>query len=509
MSVKKTLLLLIFNLPLFLFSAEFTFLHSSSLTFRDRVPHIRVHVREHSGPLSLGGKNKIKCDGKPVETENAEVTLTKTVPGKVRYVVSLEEIARESIKEYRSRLDFWKKRTGGDVRVFVTGGVFSINNRKIDNREFHIAVKGDLDIKDAGRLMMRYRHRFMDSSINLIKVMEKPTGGEFQVEWKENKITCTDFLEIETSANDHDIEGESFPGRLTLYLTPKKGGNIDLVAQSDVESLLEQILPGEMFLSAPLETLKAQAITARTDIFMQLGKRHTTEPFHICSTVHCQKVLWNRKAEPKFKKAVSSTRGEILLHKSLYVVRAPYSSSCGGHTEDVRHVWFTAKKPYLQGVWDGDHDLSLDLTNESDVKKFLSDSYGECNVKLNRRHRWEKRIGKEKMSTLLLKKNVGELLAIEPLRRGVSGRIYRIRLRGTKRSVTIHGELVIRRLLDNLNSSLFLVEKEGDEWVFRGAGWGHGVGMCQMGAIGMGRKGFDCRAILKRYYPGTVVESIY
>ena len=120
------------------------------------------------------------------------------------------------------------------------------------------------------------------------------------------------------------------------------------------------------------------------------------------------------------------------------------------------------------------------------------------------------RFSEEKIETLLnSRKKIGKLVSINALSRGVSGRIYKIEFAGTEGKLVVHGELNIRKLLDNLYSSAFLAHREKNEWVFSGMGWGHGVGMSQMGAISLGRKEKDFRFILKRYYPKTEISKIY
>ena len=489
---------------------EFDFLHSASFSFKENIPYIRVHVKSYENGTKIENIKSFECGNSKIAAKSFTFSVGKFTPAVVKYKIAFQELAQNELKSHVEKSKLWSIKTGMETEIFVHGAIFSINKSTIDNREYFITSKELFSKDESERLLNKFREEFPDHNIVLIPVHESNAKSEIKVMTDEGKnYKCQNLLLIHPKAGFMAGE-DSYSGDKNYFLTPVEKGKAELVIEDSVENILQRILPGEMFLSAPLETLKAQAVAARTDIFMQLGKRHVSEIWHICSEVHCQKVIWNVKIDSKFVQAVKETEGKVLLFNGTHVARAPYCSSAGGRTEDIRNVWFTAEKPYLSGVWDGDEPLDLDLSKEADLRTFLQSGYGEDNIKMNKRHRWEVRFSEEKIENLLnARKKIGKLVSINALSRGVSGRIYKIEFAGTEGKLIIHGELNIRKLLDNLYSSAFLARKEGDEWIFSGMGWGHGVGMSQMGAVSLGRKEKDFRFILKRYYPKTEISKIY
>lgn len=482
--------------------------HSASFSFEDSIPLIRVHVADFNNGMKIEGLDSFKCNGRIVKAKSIETTVKTYKKADVKYKLSFEEISRDQLKNYQFLVDEWAKRTGEKVGIYVHGAIFSISKSRIDNREYFITIDRQMNKKEAAKLLSRYRKRYPGNNISLIPMLNSTSNSVINVSTAAKKYQCRNAVELRRNGS-MSVNGTSYTNAKSFFLAAASSKKISLAAEASIERLVERILPGEMFLSAPLETLKAQAVAARTDIFMQLGKRHVTEPWHICSEVHCQKVIWGKKIQDKFIQAVKETKGEIILYDGSYVARAPYCSSAGGHTEDIRNVWFTAEKKYLKGIWDGDKPLNLDLRRETDLAQFLKTGYGEDNIKMNKRHRWKKEISTEDMNKYLSKFKIGSIKKLKPIKRGVSGRIYKMDFIGTKGRKTVFGELNIRRLLDNMYSSAFIVKKYRTKWVFKGMGWGHGVGMSQIGAISLGRKGKTYKYILKRYYPGTEVKSLY
>ncbi len=510
--LKKTLALLISNFLFFSLAAseDFRYYFGASLNFKEGIPFVRVHVKNYQKQLEIEGRTSILCGEKTILADSAKISVKKFSKSKISYFVALEELSRSSLKIYKERASFWAEALSSEVEIFTTGAVFSINSSKIDNREYFVVLKGAKDLQTAGKFLGNLQQKFPEASITLKQVLEKEPESTLVVNTGKKEYLCSNVVTIKNDEKSYKFDGEEFKNTSSFFITADSGNTLNLATEESVETILYRILPGEMFLSAPLETLKSQAVAARTDIFMQLGKRHISEPFHICSEVHCQKIKWEEKTiNPKFIQAVDQTRGEIILYSGLYVARAPYSSSCGGHTEDIRNVWFTAEKEYLRGVWDMEEFPELDLTKEENIEQLFKLEGAADNIKINSKFRWSKTISVKDMNNLTKKLKIGEIKAIKPIKRGVSGRIYVLEIEGVSGKTTIYGELNIRKLLDNLNSSLFILSKNESGFVFRGAGWGHGVGLCQMGAIGLGQIGKDYKYILERYYPETVSTKIY
>jgi len=510
--LKIKILILLSFLPLVLFAEaneEFEFLHSASFSFHKGIPHIRAHIGSYDPGVRFDGVSSFDCNGVRVEAKSVTVKSKSYIPADVRHKIILQELSHDEQQDYSKTAEKWKKSLGEEVELYVHGALFSINKSTVDNREYFIALKRLFGGDEAETKLRTLRGLYPDKPITSFQVMQSVSHSEIEATTDDGKkYNCTDLLEV-FPENEISAGGAGFP-KGHYFLTVSEGGRIDFSVEAAVDSLIERILPGEMFLSAPLETLKAQAIAARTDIFMQLGKRHLNEPWHICSEVHCQKIIWNGRIQDKFREAVAQTAGMVITHNGNHVARAPYCSSAGGRTEDIRNVWFTAEKPYLSGVWDGEKPLKLDLSREQDLKKFLETDYGEDNLPMNRRHRWRVVIPSEKLDAMVNSyKKIGILREIRALARGVSGRIYKAEFVGSLSSFVMYGELNIRKLLNNMYSSAFVATRSEEGWVFEGMGWGHGVGMSQMGAVSLGKKGKKYDQILKRYYPGVEIIKLY
>jgi SpoIID/LytB domain protein len=202
-------------------------------------------------------------------------------------------------------------------------------------------------------------------------------------------------------------------------------------------------------------------------------------------------------------------------------VQAYYSASCGGHSEHNEHIWGTPADPTLRGKLDalgaGAKKLAAFKAGVTDdtIADFLAtpaDAAFCGKTKYAKgRYRWTVRKSADELDRLVAADypQVGEVKALTPRERGVSGRVRSLEIEGSKGKVTVDGDLKIRRLFGGLKSTLFQVSRAKGEWVFEGAGFGHGVGMCQTGAIGMAEAGYKYSKILEHYYPGSKIVRLY
>jgi SpoIID/LytB domain protein len=297
-------------------------------------------------------------------------------------------------------------------------------------------------------------------------------------------------------------------------------GKLSVVNAVAADALLSGLVPSEMFPDAPMEALRAQSIAARTELLQKLGVRHFGDPFLLCATQHCQVYSGAGHEHPRTTKAVRSTRGQVLVTKDDELVDARYSATCGGHSEHNEVVWGGDADSSLRGVLDGltDSRFKKGITDRN-IDAFLAQEKGSfcANTRYSKnRYRWEVKVGADELSKQVAKTHpgVGRLQSFKPLRRGISGRITRLRLVGDKGSTEVEGELVIRRLLGGLRSSLFTSKSIGPKdrptsFEFRGAGFGHGVGMCQLGAIGRASAGQTANEILSHYYNDISLHRLY
>ena len=269
--------------------------------------------------------------------------------------------------------------------------------------------------------------------------------------------------------------------------------------------------------------------------------------FDVCADDHCQRYQGITKATSKHvAEAIHATRGQILMDNDE-ICDARFSKCCGGATEEFQYCWENVKKPYLAAIRDvadasscGCNNAAAtelpDLTVEenaerwirtapesfcnTDDKKILSEVLNDYDQETTDFYRWHVTYTQEELKSLIterLKMEFGDILDLVPVERGSSGRICRLKIVGSERTFTIGKELEIRRALSDthLYSSAFVVDKEdvkdGVPQTFRltGAGWGHGVGLCQIGAAVMGAKGYNYDQILLHYYRGAEIKRIY
>ncbi len=309
-------------------------------------------------------------------------------------------------------------------------------------------------------------------------------------------------------------EQQEYEGEFQVYAYPH---GVVVVNETEMEPYLMVVNSSEMHPDAPMEVLKAQTVAARATVLATIGKHHFGEPFDLCNTDHCQVYRGIQRIQDVSRKAVEETWGEVLVY-GHEIVDARYAKTCGGVTEDKVYVWGGRPVPYLRPVVDHHtpHSFVPPLDQEERARAFI-DARPPAYCDLPEQevpylgdilYRWEIQVSAKNLREIVQQKlgeDPGEILEIRPLKRGHSGRIYKLLLKGTKGEWVIFTELEIRRVLSksHLPSSLFYVKREGDLWVFRGAGWGHGVGMCQVGSVGMARAGATYHQILAHYYPGT------
>ncbi len=308
-------------------------------------------------------------------------------------------------------------------------------------------------------------------------------------------------------------------------------GKVTVVNHLQLEHYIKGVVPSEMPASFPVEALKAQAVTARVEALAKVGLRHPQDLFDLCDDVHCQVFSGLSKRAEVTDRVVESTRGIFMIYRNKFA-EAFYAGLCGGHTENNDNVWMMSPEPYLRGGLDmSGKSLRTSLTRENNVKKWIDskpDVYCNANrkdipksVNYGKRYfRWQVEYSREELEKIIREKTgeeFGDLLNLKPIKRGVSGRLIELEIIGSRRHFRIGKELAIRQALSNrtLYSACFYVEKIGSQrgrpakFLLKGAGWGHGVGMCQVGAAVMGHRGKKYDQILTHYYKGVFLEKLY
>ena len=357
-------------------------------------------------------------------------------------------------------------------------------------------------------------------------------------------------------------ETQTFKG--SLEVMKSSNGELTAVNVLDIEDYLQSVISSEMSATSHMELLKAHAVISRSWALCKIqrslggsafacheseGKRicwYGSEPhegFDVCADDHCQRYQGLRAKDHKNAiKAVNETRGLILAYKenptpnsSLLTPNSDYEicdarfyKCCGGVTEQFETCWEDTHFDYLVKVEDFPKERrdTLDLTTEEGAREWiLSSPEAFCNTNdkqilsqvLNDYdqetidfYRWKVVYSQDELTALVARHapQLGKIIDLIPLKRGVSGRIYELKIVGENDSIIIGKELEIRKWLSNshLYSSAFVVEKDDDTFTLYGAGWGHGVGLCQIGAAVMAEKGYTYKEILQHYYPNTEIQ---
>lgn len=355
-------------------------------------------------------------------------------------------------------------------------------------------------------------------------------------------------------------EAQTFPGILKLIVEEEK---LQVVNVVPVEQYLMSVISSEMKAESGLELLKAHAVVSRSWLFAQIKNRREQVGrnsgyfnfpkkdnefirwydredhllFDVCADDHCQRYQGiTRETSPNVVTAIQATRGMVLMDDGD-LCDARFSKCCGGVSEEYSVCWEDKDVSYLQSVRDVDGDTQIpDLTIEAEADKWIRQSPDAfCNTTdktilhqvLNDYdcetadfYRWAVEYTQSELAELIRTKreeDFGDILDLIPIARGKSGRLWKLKIVGTKKTLTIGKELEIRRTLSktHLYSSAFVVEKgevvDGVPSSFQllGAGWGHGVGMCQIGAAVMSEKGYPFDRILTHYYKGADVKQLY
>jgi len=316
------------------------------------------------------------------------------------------------------------------------------------------------------------------------------------------------------------IEDRDYRG--VIEVRRGRPGRLRVINTVDVETYLRGVVPSEMPAGYPVEALKAQAVAARCQALRKAG-RHRREGFDLCAGQHCQVYGGATVEDERSDTAVEETRGEVLVWENR-VADTLYSSNCGGHTANNEDYWVGQRpEPYLRGAPDFDEvelGLSFPLAPE-ELERFLKYAPAvNCNQPGHARAstiRWWSVTPRGELEETLRREvgEFGELLDVRIADRGESGIVRDVAVVGSRKLVRVRGGGDIRRALGGLNSAFFAVEPvkgEGElpvAFVIWGAGWGHQVGMCQVGAAGLAEKGWEYRRILAKYYQGCEVKRRY
>jgi len=528
-------------------------LYEKRMRFAGGEPMISVGIMDGQAEVSL------QADG-PVRLMFDEDRLPKKVyappatrftfrplsarPAKLAYWVVVETTPYLAVEQAQASRREWEGR-GYRVKVFEVGTIVALRGNVLDTRARHVAVGGYARARRAAR---ETRKIFAGHGLRTFVHEEllEPSRGQIGIYDEAGRLIhqATDSAYFGTVQGGliqvKDVEhgrGYRSHGRQTrefwghIYVALDRRGKLSVINSVGAEKLLGGLVPAEIFATAPIEALKAQAVTARGEIFSKLGHRHFGEPFHLCSEQHCQVYAGAGHERPPTNDAVAQTRGLLAVRPRedpaapMSLVDSVYSSTCGGFSEANEAVWdrepSESLRPKLDAI--GKDPLLDEYATGLDDKKLRSFleafppvACARSSFVNKKKFRWRRTFSAGRLAKVGAKLGVGAISNIEILGRGPGGRITGLRITGAAGRRDVLRELPVRRLFGNLNSGLFVLDLERApktgallSATFVGGGWGHGVGMCQVGAIGRAERGHDFEKILGHYYNGAVVERVY
>ncbi len=489
-------------------------------------PHFRLHSRR---PL-----NTTDADNKSYRfpTGETEFTLISVSPAQRQRWLWIGNSREEDVAKKLAPM----LRSGGIATALLPVGLTPESHRW-KARQHRIFIRPEDD--DWENLQRRLQEIQPAGRMTSVEIPESLSKGSVRIRCADgNEMELKTPLELESEdaldlLNAPVGEGFHWQHTETLTLIPPiwiavgSDGGLCAGVRLEVEDYLASVNSSEMPAESPLEFLKAQVVAARSWLLANWGSHHPGEPYTVCGGDHCQCYYGAARIAASSREAVQKTAGEVLMYDGC-VCDARYAKSCGGVTEPAANVWEHTDEPYLGHFRDLPGGEELDLSDEKRFREFqrrrvgadacCSPGYAPLSGKLAdlcRFYRWDETISQEALRDNIRQKiglNLGRIETLIPLRRGPSGRLIELEIVGADGRLRVAPELIIRSALSptHLPSSAFWVEQSANgDFIFHGLGWGHGVGMCQIGAAALAVQGLQYRRILEHYYPNTSLKKIY
>jgi stage II sporulation protein D len=436
------------------------------------------------------------------------------------------------------RLASEKALEGIPCDIWRPGVILKFKNAIFDNSEYWTVTRPFANRREAERFISEYSP---PGEAVIVRDWDREADGDICLldgDWPqkvrivpENETGVIRLHDVMVGIGFHWQHKRTQAIQGILEICFNKAGRLVAINEIDIEDYLKSVNSSEMSADNPVDLLKAQTVAARSTILATMGKHHYDEHYHVCSDDHCQCYHGTENISKYSIKAATTTHGQVLVHNDK-ICDARYAKICGGITEDFQNVWDHQEIGYLQSVCDGRQPLEPALDNEEEVRKFIDgfpDVY--CNTRkyqiksslpYNSKElfRWRLSYSRDQLEQIIREKldtDFGQLIDLVEGQRGKSGRLIYLDIVGSKRTCRIGKELQIRRVLSKsyLYSACFYIERERDgtgviaQFHFHGAGWGHGVGLCQVGATVMAQLGFSYQDILQHYYRNTQLKKIY
>lgn len=509
-----------------------------------KVPRVRFMANQVLDVFAADGRTWL---GEISAGKQCTAVVVESVPAKVAYRVRLGVFEHQdqavALLEDESLSSWHGKVKSAGRPMLVDGEPIS------DNREYW-ALTGEFTTEqDATVLWESLKGKYPEALV-LKDVLVPPKGRVQIVDPNSGVVLFESDLKVRVAPRDYEKtriaiydvivgiefhwehkETQAFRGLYDFVVD--NAGTLTAVNELTLEEYLYSVNSSEMLSICPEELLKAQTICARNTLLATVARHHVDDAFDICADDHCQCYRGSTREAPSSVKTANQTRGEVLVFDGK-VCDTRYSKICGGIMEPAGNVWWEGDIPYLAAGKDAAPDQARNISyisTEEQARAWIDSSPDVfCNTQVEnlpeelhyarKYFRWHVEYERMELEELIKERagvDVGSILDLVPVQRGESGRIMWLDVVGTDGTKRIGKELGIRRALStsHLYSSAFYVEKEmgadglPSKFRLHGAGWGHGAGLCQIGAAVMAHRGHGYKQILAHYFAGTSLTSLY
>ena len=485
---------------------------------------VRVRLTAKQSELTFRASEAVT-----VSSEEGEHTLPAAIysvrasdvaPAKQRFHLFIKTFRPSEANEARQYLAHWKQQ-GYEPELITFGKQLQTESGKvIDGRGLWVSVARLNSMEKATSLKAKLdRHEVFGWIVpettqqgkGLLTIKEVPGKKSLNVRLPA-RLRCKRPIEIRNidfGFWQPQRANRSYSGALEIAIGPD--GLLEVYETLPIEDYLAGVLPAEMPAEWPVEALKAQAVSARSEVISSLAGKHMLEGFDFCGTQHCRAYLGAGGREKTTDRAVADTAGVVLAAEGR-VLPAVFSANCGGWTEDNECVWSAPPNPALRGV--PDFPSGKNGPSESGIAKWLkSPPPAYCSANSDN-FRWVRKFTARELRDVVNKRYpVGDVRNIELGERGASGRLKWVKIVGSKGTQVVRKELNIRLAFGGLKSAMFMVDIEGSKgapasFTFIGGGRGHGVGLCQDGARARALAGANYTQILGHYFSRSDVVRV-
>lgn len=498
---------------------ELTFPLVLKVGLMEELPQVRFQAA--SGALLTLEGQELRVPAKTL----VSVEQLRGTPAEIRYQVALKTFPHDRLAEADVAIQAYRDRSVAGFLVPHGERMRSPRGLQIhDHRRVFLVVEETTDLSEAEAAVQRWTEAGERPFLN--EVLLAPSQARVRVSFQGQTLEGDapvgffpddDRVLVKDVQYGHHVRAQGTEDRDyhgNFFAATDRYGTLAAVNQVELEAYLKGVVPSEIYPSSPYPALRAQAVAARGETLAKLGLKWGPDPYDTCATVKCQVYSGIGRETERTNKAVDETQG-VVMREGGRIVDAVYAAVCGGHTEANESVWSSPPDPALRPRRCGPATIPSPVT-DANIEAFLARDQAWCRGTQDK-SRWTRSLTQSQLRTVLAEKaeiQVGEIRDLVPLGRGSSGRLLGLKVVGSQGEFTIRKEYPIRKAFGGLRSALFVMDIERgprnriEKVTFRGAGWGHGVGLCQVGARAQAKQGRSHEQILKSYYQGIVLERV-